>query len=319
MNILIVDNNHLSRQQTVSQIQCSGHTTLEARSAEHALTSLSRHPVDMLVLDSNLPGVCALDLIRTVRAQFRNWFPILLLSALDHHDYLAEGIHAGADDYLLKPLSEPLLNAKLSALGRINQMKKELDNANRQLRQQSTQDSLTGLHNRRWLDHALQKEWSRQRREQSELAVLMIDIDYFKAYNDSYGHQQGDHCLREVSALLSQCLKRSHDQLARYGGEEFIAILPGTSLKGAQILAQQMLSAIRTADIPHRRSDIRAYVTVSIGVSSTHMAADHGGELIEQADQALYQAKHTGRDQQACYGEIATLINSASSRPAAVG
>lgn len=319
MNILIVDNHHASRQQTVSQIQQAGHTTLEARSAEHALTSLSRHPIDMLVLDSNLPGVCALDLIRTVRAQFRNWFPILLLSELDHHDYLAEGIHAGADDYLLKPLSEPLLNAKLSALGRISQMKKELDNANRQLRQQSTQDALTGLHNRRWLDQSLHKEWNRQRREQSELAVLMIDIDYFKAYNDSYGHQQGDQCLREIAALLSSCLKRSHDQLARYGGEEFIAILPGTSAAGARILAEQMLSAIRTAELPHCCSEIRSYITVSIGISTTGMAAPHCEALIEQADQALYQAKHTGRDQHACYGEIVTLINSASSRPVAVG
>lgn len=315
MNILIVDNNHASRQQTVNHIQQAGHHTLEARSAEHALTSLSRHQIDMLVLDSSLPGICALDLIRTVRAQFQNWFPILLLSELDHHDYLAEGIHAGADDYLLKPLSEPLLNAKLSALGRINQMKQALDAANRKLREQSTQDSLTGLNNRRWLDHCLKKEWSRHRRENSELAILMIDIDYFKAYNDSYGHLQGDHCLRQVSAQLNKCLKRPHDQLARYGGEEFIAVLPQTSLEGAHIIAQQMLTAIRTAEIPHCNSEINTCVTVTIGISTTRLSASQSTELIEQADQALYQAKHSGRDQAIGYGEITTLINNASSRP----
>jgi len=319
MNILIVDNNTASRQQTCKQVAEIGHQPLEARSAEHALSTLANYAVDMLLIDCHLPDICAFDLIRTVRAQFRNWFPILLLSDRNHDLYLAEGIHAGADDYLIKPLSEPLLNAKLGAMERISLMKRELDAANRQLRQLSTQDPLTGLLNRRGLDRCLEKEWFRQRRESSELSVLMIDIDQFKRYNDFYGHQQGDSCLREVADRLNSCLKRSHDVLARFGGEEFLAILPGTSEQGARRMAAQMLASLNAAGIKHPDSDIAHHITLSIGISSTSMAAENIEELVEQADRSLYLAKNYGRNQLVSYGDITTLISTASSRPVAVG
>lgn len=319
MNILIVDNNASSRQQTRAQVEQAGHSVLEARSAEHALSTLTNYAVDMLLIDSHLPEIRAFDLIRTVRAQFLNWFPVMLLSDLDHDAYLAEGIHSGADDYLRRPISQPLLCAKLSAMERISLMKRELDAANRQLRQLSTQDPLTGLMNRRGLENTLEKEWLRQRRENGELSVLMIDIDHFKQYNDHYGHPRGDSCLRQVADQLNRCLKRSHDVLARFGGEEFIAILPDSSEQSARMMAAQMLSAINAASIPHQSSDIAAHITLSIGISATDLATTCCDELIEQADRALYLAKNYGRNQLVSYGEITTLINKASSRPVAVG
>ena len=319
MQILIVDSDELSRQQTVRAIRRAGHQPLLARSAEHALGVLANHQVDMMLLDSNLPGIHAFDLIRTVRAQFRSWFPVLLISSANQDDYLAEGIHAGADDCLLKPLKEPLLSAKLSAMERISTMKRELDTANRQLRHLSTLDPLTGLSNRRELDSSLEREWCEQQQEGRELSVLMIDIDQFKAYNDGYGHTRGDQCLRQVSQILERQVCRSNDLLARFGGEEFIALLPDTSLEGAQLIAEQMLAQIRQQALAHQYSSVTSKVTISIGISSTRYGACNSDELIDQADQALYLAKDQGRNQQVSYDAIETLINNASSRPLAVG
>ena len=319
MQILVVDSNTLSRQHTVNRVRNAGHQTLEAESAEHALSALANTAVDMVLIDSNLPGISAFDLTRTVRAQFLNWFPILFLSDRAHDDYLAEGIHAGADDYLLKPLSEPLLDAKLSAMERISLMKRELDTANRQLKQLSTIDPLTNLQNRRGLDSCLEREWCRNQREQSELSVLMIDIDQFKHYNDNYGHQQGDSCIRQIANLLSQTLNGSDDLLARYGGEEFMAVLPYTTQEGAQAIAEQMIETVRQAQLSHQYSEVAPYITISIGVSSTRLANEDSDQLIRHADQALYLAKDYGRNRSVNYGEISMLINTASSRPAAVG
>jgi len=158
-------------------------------------------------------------------------------------------------------------------------------------------DQLTGIYNRRYLDGSLQKIIKSLSRTGSNLSVLMIDIDYFKKYNDTYGHDAGDGCLRAVTNALSLCVIREEDFVARYGGEEFVAVLPNTDEKGAQIVAERMLEKVRECNIPHETSEIADYVTVSIGGTTdviNHL--QHGKDYIKLADEGLYESKKNGRN-----------------------
>jgi diguanylate cyclase (GGDEF)-like protein len=158
-------------------------------------------------------------------------------------------------------------------------------------------DQLTGIYNRRYLDGSLKKIIKLYSRTGSILSVLMIDIDYFKKYNDAYGHDAGDSCLKAVAAALSQCVIREGDFIARYGGEEFAVVLPNTDMNGAQVVAEKMLETVRECNIPHETSDIANYVTISIGGSTgTVKHLQHGSDFIKAADKALYESKKNGRN-----------------------
>ncbi len=165
------------------------------------------------------------------------------------------------------------------------------------LRRLSTLDGLTGIPNRRYFDQMLDQEWSRARRLSAHLAIIMADIDFFKHYNDQYGHQAGDDCLRKVSQGLIGCLKRATDLAARYGGEEFVFILPGTDLKGASSLSETLRARVELLGIHHADSPVSQWVTISLGVTAAIPSADSSPfELIRASDQALYQAKREGRN-----------------------
>lgn len=158
-------------------------------------------------------------------------------------------------------------------------------------------DGLTGIPNRRRFDETLTLEWNRTRRHGAPLALILLDIDFFKSYNDHYGHPQGDDCLRKVAAVLAATLQRASDTLARYGGEEFAAILPDTSLDSAVDMAELMRCRVMDLAIPHGYSRVAACVTVSLGVAACIPAErNSAAELVEAADGALYQAKHAGRN-----------------------
>jgi diguanylate cyclase (GGDEF)-like protein len=173
----------------------------------------------------------------------------------------------------------------------------EHKNAQIALQQLATLDSLTGLANRRSFDDKLHSEWSRARRQNGPLALIMVDVDYFKAYNDCYGHQGGDECLKAVAALLQGQAFRAGDMSARYGGEEFAVILPNTEFAGAREVAERIRAGIEAAALPHAGSAVAACVTVSLGVASLVPGADsQAGELVAVADQALYAAKRDGRN-----------------------
>jgi len=174
----------------------------------------------------------------------------------------------------------------------------ELEKANLELKRLATIDGLTGLSNRRSFDEKLKHEWMRMRREQQPLALILCDIDYFKLYNDCYGHQQGDTCLKEVAAAMSACLKRPADMAARYGGEEFGIILPNTPAEGAFHVAETMRSAISHLKLQHARSEVSDTVSLSFGLSAIIPATDTSGieKLIQTADKALYASKESGRN-----------------------
>ncbi|HUA78879.1 MAG TPA: diguanylate cyclase, partial [Dyella sp.] len=179
---------------------------------------------------------------------------------------------------------------------RQSEAEEELRNDHLALVELAMRDSLTGVPNRRAFEEALAREWRVATRTQHPISLLLIDVDFFKQYNDRYGHPAGDDCLRHIAAVLQQALQRPTDILARYGGEEFALILPDTPQHGAKDVATRLCSSVRLLDIPHEGADTHK-VTISIGVASTTPA--NGGtpeELVAAADQALYRAKHNGRN-----------------------
>lgn len=176
----------------------------------------------------------------------------------------------------------------------------ELQAANRQLQAFSRTDGLLRIHNRAYFDERLLEEMARARRLKQPLGLLMMDVDFFKRYNDTYGHQAGDVCLQSVARAVGSVVKRRTDFLARYGGEELVALLPNTDGPGAMLVAQRVIAAVQAMGLPHAKSDAAAVVTLSVGVASAVPAlgddAQAGAALLAEADAALYQAKHQGRN-----------------------
>lgn len=172
-----------------------------------------------------------------------------------------------------------------------------------ELRRLATKDGLTNIANRRSFDDMLAKEWRRASRESRTLSLLMLDVDFFKRYNDAYGHQGGDECLRQVAAAMNSVVKRASDTVARYGGEEFAILLPATELSGAVVVAERILAAVASLKLPHSGSAVADHVTVSIGVASARVTnSGVPACLIAEADAALYMAKESGRNRVAFVG-----------------
>jgi diguanylate cyclase (GGDEF)-like protein/PAS domain S-box-containing protein len=196
------------------------------------------------------------------------------------------------------------INAILDARGRPKQyvgifsditMRKRAED---QLRRLSAQDGLTGLANRRTFDEALESEWARSVRSGLALALVFVDIDHFKRFNDTFGHQAGDECLRAVALTLQELASRAGDLVARYGGEEFVVLLPSTSLEQARTVAERLRAGVEALRIPHGSSDAGDFISISLGVAGLKPTLDDiADELLRRADLALYAAKAAGRDQ----------------------
>ncbi|MFW5448029.1 MAG: diguanylate cyclase domain-containing protein, partial [Methylophagaceae bacterium] len=237
--------------------------------------------------------------IRALCEQDNDWVPIIFLSAMTESDDIAKGIKAGGDDYLTKPVDAVVLNAKLDAMQRIATMRQDLQKANQKLRLMAMKDGLTGLANRRHFDEAMAKEFKRSMRSQTPLSLILADIDNFKLYNDNYGHQAGDDCLKTVAQLIQSVIKRPGDLVARYGGEEFAIVLPETDIIAAGQVAELVKNIFTANQIPHAHSSAAEYVTLSLGVASIQPekgqdVSDVIHSLIEAADKGLYQVKQQG-------------------------
>lgn len=202
------------------------------------------------------------------------------------------------EDITERKLAESLLRkAKEELEIQVAARTRELTQLNEELHLLSLSDGLTGIGNRRCLDEALDREWKRAAREQSPLAVLMIDLDYFKRFNDCYGHLAGDECLKKVAVTINGIIQRATDFVGRYGGEEFVVMLPATDADGAMRVGEKIRAAIETLAIPHQQSSLGGVVTVSIGVAVMFpIGAVEVTVLVEAADQALYAAKSAGRN-----------------------
>lgn len=197
----------------------------------------------------------------------------------------------------LRANSQELVQLNQSLEAQVNERTKELTVLNAFLKENSEHDELTKLFNRRKFNEYINVEYNRANRDKGSFSLVLVDIDFFKPYNDGYGHQKGDECLVSVASIMKACLPRSTDFIARYGGEEFVIILPSTNADGAMKVAECVRGSVFNASIPHEYSVSSAYVTISLGVT-TYLSDDLRSisEIIESADQALYEAKNNGRN-----------------------
>jgi diguanylate cyclase (GGDEF)-like protein len=305
LTVLIVDDQSSLRVAVAAELDRWGHRVLEADSAEWGVELFKRHRPDMVLLDVEMPGKDGYWAAQAMRAsEPGGWTPIIFLSTHDQDDDIWRGIESGGDDYLVKPVSPMTLQAKLRAMQRLRQMRErlvsmsdELRAANAQLHQLSSFDALTGLMNRRAIDLRLQQAIDQARRDNTALTLALCDVDYFKRYNDSLGHVEGDACLRRVGAMLAQTCLRPSDCAGRYGGEEFALILPNTPRSGAMTYARAVLRTMAAANIPHPDSPVASHVTISGGMTTCLPDDSTTVEgLLLRADDALYNAKGSGRN-----------------------
>ncbi|WP_293251474.1 MULTISPECIES: diguanylate cyclase [unclassified Microcoleus] len=283
-----------------------------ARDGVEGLEKAKSLQPNLILSDQIMPRQNGLDLLKEIRnTPELSSTPVIFLTARSGMEARIESLDAGADDYISKPFDERELLARVRNLLRTHAAEQELTVLNRQLQQQkrqletvnralqylATYDSLTEVRNRRFFNDYLDTEWRRLAREEAPLSLIMCDIDYFKLYNDTYGHQAGDECLRQVAQVLQCSVKRSADLVARYGGEEFAIVLPNTDIQGAACVAEIIAQQVRGLQIPHAQSAVSEYVTLSLGVACCIPAPmSQPGTLIAIADESLYRAKAAGRD-----------------------
>lgn len=305
MKTLVVEDSSSIRAILCHHVERMGITPVPAGTGGVGVELFLAERPDLILLDIVLPDIDGFEVARRIRQLERpgDWTPIIFLTALNKDEDLEKAIAAGGDDYLLKPVSEVVLGAKIRAMRRIIQMResllvltRKLDSANQELKRLTSLDGLTGIANRRHFDEVLEREWRRAMRQEGELSILMCDIDHFKEYNDTYGHLQGDECLRQVASTLASVVDRGGDLIARYGGEEFVAVMPETSLGGALFVAERMKLAINELALAHSGSPF-GHVTLSFGIASAVPMPETAAQtIVGAADRALYQAKADGKN-----------------------
>lgn len=278
----------------------AGHEPVIAKNGEEALQTFEALGVDMVIMDIEMPGLDGFETTRIMRDWLDHeniWLPIIFVTGKHDEDDLRQGIDVGGDDYLIKPVSETIFTAKIRAMERIITMREELKRLNENLIELSQRDSLTQLFNRRTFDERAESLWKQAIRDCEPLAILIVDIDHFKEYNDHYGHLAGDDCITKVAQALQATLSRPSDLLARYGGEEFIVMLPNTEQDGAYHVAERLRQAVANLHVAHQESATASYVTISVGGAAIcHTAGTELKDHIHAADLALYESKASGRN-----------------------
>ncbi len=291
-----------------------------AESGNEALAKLLDYEFALILMDVRMPGMDGYETAELMRGSTRSKsIPIIFVTAARmDREHMFKGYDSGAVDYLFKPLEPQILKRKVGIFLELHRqrqqleektreldakilelevLQKELEEKNARLELLSSLDGLTGLFNRRYFDDNFVKEWKQASRDKNPLSLLIVDIDYFKNYNDFYGHLEGDDCLRKVAQVLYEALMRPTDIIARYGGEEFTAILPNTDKEGAKRVGERMMEYVDRLQLSHKGSSVADVVTVSIGAAT--LVPDGKltvTSLLERADKALYEAKEKGRN-----------------------
>ena len=263
-----------------------------AKSGTKALEILQApNEIDLILLDVEMPDISGYEVCKILKNsdQTKNIL-IIFVTARSSEEDEEYGLNLGAIDYITKPFNKTITKLRLR---NYLEMKKKTD----LLEKISMYDGLTNIKNRRYFDETFETAFLEAKRERSSLALMMIDIDFFKPYNDNYGHGQGDETLKKVAFALEKTIKRPSDFVARYGGEEFVVLLKNLDKDGLQTVAKKLLEAIRELRIPHEYSKIEDFITVSIGVSYCSSCEEiTKTELLLKADETLYEVKNGGRN-----------------------
>ena len=264
-----------------------------AKTRLRALEILKKKHIDIVLLDVNLPDGNGFDICKEIidNKSVYGDLSVVFMTGMDSPEDEARGIRLGARDYITKPINSTVLNARVELQAQLTRQTELLSNLARI-------DGTTEVSNRRAFDDQLQIEWKRALRDKLPLSLCILDIDFFKQFNDTYGHPAGDQCLKSLAKCLVGNLKRSSDFVARYGGEEFVALLYKADSTIAERLIQNCLQSFMELEIPHEKSTVSKWVTFSAGICTAVPTEDLSpAMLLENADQALYQAKENGRAQ----------------------
>jgi diguanylate cyclase (GGDEF)-like protein len=287
--LLVVDDQRLNVH-ILEQVFAADHQVFTATDGEQAIALATDKLPDLILLDVEMPGISGYETCQRlkVNAATRD-VPVIFVTSHTDESAEARGLDVGAVDFITKPVNARIVRARVKTH---LTLKAQSDT----LRQWVYVDGLTGAYNRRHFDERLAVEWGRAVRNQSALSAILIDVDYFKRYNDRYGHQAGDECLHRVAATLKAGLRRPADLLARYGGEEFVCLLPDTGLAGALQVARHLGEAVFSQGIEHTDSSVAKVLTVSLGVCSKEAdTKSTASALLRSADAQLYAAKASGR------------------------
>lgn len=294
--VMIIDDSASQRAVIAEYLKPLKCDVVLAPSGEDALLLIADHVPDLIILDVEMPGLNGFETCKAIRGFLQdNWVPIIYLTGRTDSTDLVEGLNVGGDAYINKPVQADVLVAISKAMLRVSSVQAELVIANKKLDEVAHFDVLTQIMNRRGYEDMLERLWKDHDRRQAPMSLLLMDIDYFKKYNDGYGHIKGDECLRAVAQVLKHELKRPIDVLARYGGEEFVVLLPDTNLEGAKAVGQRFIEALAKANIPHEFSGVADHVTISIGAANKTEETNINN-IVQIADEALYKAKEAGRN-----------------------
>src|SRR5574344_428581 len=263
-----------------------------AKSGTKALEILNApNDIDLILLDVEMPDINGYEVCKILKNNYQTKkIPIIFVTARNSEEDEEYGLNLGAIDYITKPFNKTITKLRLK-----NYLEMKIKND--LLEKISMYDALTNIRNRRFFDETFETTFLEAKRDKLSLAIMMVDIDFFKPYNDNYGHRQGDETLRKVAKALEKTIKRPSDFVARYGGEEFVILLKDINKNGVEAVANNLLNAVRELKITHEFSKIENYVTISIGASFYNSNSNVTKlELLLKADETLYSVKNSGRN-----------------------
>jgi len=307
MKILLVDDARSVVMVMTSRLASYGHDVVHAGNGQEAVATFASTAPDLVLMDIEMPvmnGFEAANRIRALEATKQwAWTPVIFLTSSDTVENLVTAIEAGGDDFMSKFVPEPVLQAKMKAMSRIASLRKSLSQANQKLQDLASQDGLTGLCNRRSMDLRTDQLWLEAQTHERSFGLLMIDIDNFKKYNDHYGHQGGDDCLRQVAHAIDATTRHGNELglthgafAARYGGEEFTVVVPQATVATLHKAADSIVKAVFALGIAHTLNEAWGVVSISVGGALKNPAQGELVAVFREADARLYQAKSQGRN-----------------------
>ena len=298
-------NSHLFEQQTVlivddaktnitilAELLKQDYQVRAATNGEKALEiAFSDNPPDLILLDIVMPNMDGYEVCRRLKATEKTkGIPVIFITGKESEEDEIKGFEMGASDYITKPFNSTVVKARVNTQAELKRNRDYMERI-------SYLDGLTGIANRRKFDEFLDQSWNFAMRQSLPIALIMIDIDLFKTYNDHYGHPKGDACVKQIAQALATSLVRKTDLVARYGGEEFVCVLPGVELESAVITAEKLRQSVLSLQIPHAHSSVSDFVTISLGAAAIIPPMNAPFSLlIHAADTALYKSKETGRN-----------------------